>query len=213
MSKTLPPDWKEVPLGDVAEVITGNTPSRANSDYYGGDIPWVKPANLSHRFVSQADEYLTEKGVAKSRLVPAGSVLVSCIGTIGEVAIAKTPLCFNQQINAVIPNEQILSSYLYWSLYIRAGYMKHIAAKTAVPILNKREFSKIRIPLLSLAEQTNISVILDSVEKSIEQTENAISKTGQLRDALLHELLDSESNTHTHTHTHTHTLLEGDKIG
>lgn len=165
---TIPASWQVVRLSDISEIITGNTPPRANKEYYGGQIPWVKPSDLRSHYVSKSDEYLTTKGVTVARLVPEGSVLVSCIGTVGEVAIAKIPLCFNQQINGLIPNNIILPSFLYWSISYRAKYIQSIAPKTAVPILNKREFSQIRISLPSLFEQEKIMQYLDSIDTVLE---------------------------------------------
>ena len=165
---TIPASWQVVRLSDISEIITGNTPPRANKEYYGGQIPWVKPSDLRSHYVSKSDEYLTTKGVTVARLVPEGSVLVSCIGTVGEVAIAKIPLCFNQQINGLIPNNIILPPFLYWSISYRAKYIQSIAPKTAVPILNKREFSQIRISLPSLFEQEKIMQYLDSIDTVLE---------------------------------------------
>ena len=165
---TIPTSWQVVHLGDISEIITGNTPPRAKKEYYGGQIPWVKPSDLRSHYVSKSDEYLTTKGVTVARLVPEGSVLVSCIGTMGEVAVAKIPLCFNQQINALIPNKGVLSSFLYWSISYRAKYIQSIAPKTAVPILNKKEFSQIPISLSSPLEQKIITQILDSFDVELE---------------------------------------------
>ena len=94
---TMSADWEVVRLGDVAEVVTGGTPSRNVSDYFGGSVPWLKPSDLiSSRLVETSEEYLSPTGASISRPVPSETILVSCIGTIGEVAIAKVPLCFNQ---------------------------------------------------------------------------------------------------------------------
>ncbi|MXZ87467.1 MAG: hypothetical protein F4Z07_01260, partial [Dehalococcoidia bacterium] len=166
----VPADWELVRLGDIAKAIyTGKTPPRHNADLYGGCVPWVKPADLSNsRFVSTSEEFLTELGVSKAVLIPENTVLVSCIGTIGNVAIAKTQLCFNQQINALIPSGRVHSSFLYWSLLSLRRYMQAIAAKTAVPILNKREFSQIPFYLPSLPEQEAIARTLDSIDDTIE---------------------------------------------
>ena len=191
VSKTqIPEGWRLVRLGDVAEVVTGNTPSREVREYYGGAVPWVKPSDLrSGRFVSSSEEYLTEAGSAVSRKVPANSVLVSCIGTIGEVAISRVPLCFNQQINALVTNSAVVTSFLYWACHRQARHLLSISAKTAVPILNKTVFSAVPILLPPLPEQRAISAVLDSIDDAIERTDAVIAATEQLRDSLLHQLL------------------------
>jgi len=63
----LPAGWKWVKLGDVCEIVTGNTPKRADSSFYGGNTPWVKPSDLDKELhVSVSDEYLSDAGIAKA---------------------------------------------------------------------------------------------------------------------------------------------------
>ena len=165
---TIPACWDVVQLGDVAEVVTGGTPPRNVSGYYGGRVPWVKPSDLAtSRVVDASEEHLSEAGASISRLVPANAVLVSCIGTIGHVAIAGVPLCSNQQINALIPGDVALPSYLYWACSIKSSYLQSIASKTAVPILNKSQFSRVSIPLPPILEQLTMATMLDSVDDTM----------------------------------------------
>ena len=192
----IPTSWQVVRLSDISEIITGNTPPRANKEYYGGQVPWVKPSDLRSHYVSKSDEYLTTKGITVARLVPEGSVLVSCIGTVGEVAIAKIPLCFNQQINALIPNNAVLSSFLFWSISHRTKYIQSIAPKTAVPILNKKEFSQIRISLPSLFEQEKIMQYLDSIDTVLENNICIIRIFRRLSESLRNNLLKSSFYKH-----------------
>ena len=188
----IPEGWRLVRLGDVAEVVTGNTPSRDMHEYYGGTVPWVKPSDLaSSRLVDSSEEGLTEAGVTVAKRVPQNCILVSCIGTIGEVAISRVPLCFNQQINALIPNDSVWPPFLYWACSAQSNYLLSISAKTAVPILNKSEFSAVSILLPSLPEQQAIATVLDSIDDAIEGAEAVIAATEQLRDSLLHRLLTS----------------------
>ena len=186
----VPDGWRLARLGDVAEVITGSTPPREVNEYFGGQVPWVKPSDLAGgRLVDTSTEYLSKAGVLVSRLVPKDTVLVSCIGTIGETAIASIPLCFNQQINSLIPRDEAIPAFLYWACDHRANYLRAIASKTAVPILNKSAFSAVSILLPPLAEQRAIAAVLDSIDDAIVRTEEAIAATERLRDSLLHWLL------------------------
>ena len=189
---TIPEGWRLVRLGDAAEVVTGNTPPRETSEYYGGSVPWVKPSDLVlGRFVDSSDEYLTGAGVKLARKIPENCVLVSCIGTIGETAISKVPLCFNQQINALIPGDLVWPPFLYWACNSQASRLLSLSAKTAVPILNKSEFSAVPILLPPLPEQRAIATVLDSIDDAVERTEAVIAATERLRDSLLHQLLSS----------------------
>ena len=187
---TIPADWEVVRLGEVTEVVTGNTPPRNNSEFYGGQTPWVKPSDLlTGRFVHTSEEYLTDSGVLVSRKVRRGSVLVSCIGTIGEVAIADTPLCFNQQINALMPSDLISSTFLYWACLMRASYLRSVASKTAVPILNKSSFSNVTVPLPHVCEQQAIAATLDGVDETIEEARKERDRLQLLKESVADALL------------------------
>jgi type I restriction enzyme, S subunit len=144
----LPEGWRLVRLGDVCEVVTGGTPPRSESKFYHGSIPWIKPDDLDKSiYVETSAEYLSDEGGKISRLLPKGSVLVSCIGNIGKLAIAAKTLTTNQQINSLIPSENIDSLYLYYACKVIKPKLISEASISLVSILNKSNFSNIKIPL------------------------------------------------------------------
>jgi type I restriction enzyme S subunit len=103
VSLNLELEYPEVFIADIAEVVTGSTPPSKDKELFlGGDIPFVKPTDLNVGYhVTAGRDTLTEAGASRSRLVPAGSTLVTCIGaTIGKTGFARTKCCTNQQINA-----------------------------------------------------------------------------------------------------------------
>ncbi|MGL5132137.1 MAG: restriction endonuclease subunit S, partial [Planktothrix sp.] len=78
------PPWEEKTLGEVAEIITGNTPLTTEDTFYGGDKLFVSPQDInSNRYLNSTKKKLTELGFSKTRKIPANSVLFSCIGSIG----------------------------------------------------------------------------------------------------------------------------------
>lgn len=159
--KSLPSGWRWIWLGDVCQVVTGSTPPRSESRFYGGTIPWIKPADLDQAmWVEKSMEYLTEAGGEVSRLLPQGSVLVSCIGNLGKVAIAARKLATNQQINALIPGPEIDSVFLFFVCKTLRTTMDISASATIIPIINKKTFSDLLIVLPPLSEQKRIVRIL-----------------------------------------------------
>ncbi len=85
-----PKGWLRKSIKEIGEVITGNTPSRANPDFYGTAIEWIKSDNINtpHYYLTQAEEGLSELGKAVARTAPAGSILVTCIaGTLLVVLV------------------------------------------------------------------------------------------------------------------------------
>jgi type I restriction enzyme S subunit len=138
VSHSLPEDWRWVRLGEVCEVVTGTTPPKGESRFYGGSIPWVKPEDLDKStYVGKTSEYLSDDGSRQARMLPPGSVLVSCIGKLGKCAIAATALTTNQQINSLIPTREIDSAYLYFVCKTLVPAMEAAASVTIVPIVNK----------------------------------------------------------------------------
>ncbi len=156
----VPGSWEWTTLGEIGDIVTGNTPSKDISDYYGGEIPFFKPADLDQGInTSTSKDHLTELGFEQSRQLPAKSVLVTCIGaTIGKTGLISTDGSCNQQINAIVPTIAILSTFLYYvcvSDYFQQE-IKDNASATTLPILNKNNFAALLIPLPPLAEQFRI---------------------------------------------------------
>jgi len=166
LSKKLPEDWKFVSFQEVAEIITGNTPSRKKAENYGEGIPWVKPPDLDQvNPIFRTTETLSEIGQTQARVLPKNSVLVCCIGSIGRVGIAGTELATNQQINSLIFNETIVDpKFGYFYCQSIQEIFKSKAEQAVVKILNKSQFSKISIPLPPLSEQRKIVEILDQAD-------------------------------------------------
>lgn len=163
-------EWVEKCLGEVADVITGNTPSTSERDYYGGDKMLVSPADINvNRFVVEAKTTLTELGFSKTRKIRANSVLFVCIGsTIGKVAQNKFECATNQQINSLVPFKEYSSAFLYSLLEANSQKIASLAGKQAVPLINKTTFSLVKLPFPpDLAEQEKIADALSSVDDLI----------------------------------------------
>ena len=102
--------------------------------------------------------------------IPAGSIMVSCIGSdMGKVVIAGRDCVTNQQINSIIVDERFSSEFIYYSLSTRKSELRHQASGgSAVPILNKGDFCRLRITCPPLAEQKAIAHILGTLDDKIE---------------------------------------------
>ena len=156
----IPENWAWCRLGEIGEIITGNTPSKSNEEYYGNKYPFFKPTDLdSGYFVTEAQDNLSIKGFEISRKLPIKSILVTCIGaTIGKTGFIRKEGTCNQQINAIIASKLIFSEYIYLlciSPYFQNEIIKNASA-TTLPIINKSKFEKLFFPLPPLAEQKRI---------------------------------------------------------
>ena len=114
-----PKGWDKKPLSDECKIITGNTPSRKNADYYGNFIEWIKSDNINtpNAWLTTASEFLSEEGLKVGRSVEKDCILMTCIagsiGCIGNVSVTDRKVTFNQQINGIIPNKNNV-----WYLYV-----------------------------------------------------------------------------------------------
>lgn len=112
--------WPLVAIKEVAKVVTGKTPSTVDDQNFGGDIPFVTPAELGlETYVTSAPRTLSAKGASAIKLVPNNAVMVCCIGSLGKMAIAGTPVATNQQINSVIFDEnRVDAKYGFYALQL-----------------------------------------------------------------------------------------------
>ena len=140
---TNPMGWPEKNLGSQATIVTGNTPSTKNPEYYGSTLPWARPADLDRApLVEYSERALSRSGRMVARVVPAKSVLVVCIGaTLGKVGMAGAEMAINQQINAVLPSPNLLSEFLFVQCALSASRFRAAATKSTLPILNKSKFA------------------------------------------------------------------------
>ena len=189
----LPEGWRWERLSNIGRIITGNTPSRSEDQYYGGNIPWIKPGDLDKDvFVSKSAEYLTEKGVQKARLLPQGTILVSCIGYVGKMAIADTILTTNQQINSLILDNNYNGKYVFYALKNSMQFYVGKANQALVPIINATDFGKITIPLPpNFEEQTRIANEVELKIAEVEKIRQAAYRQKEaiatVREAILRE--------------------------
>jgi len=167
-------EWKEYKLGDLGLVITGKTPSKNNPEDWGNDMPFVTPSDYKNygKNAKDADRNLSQSGInrLKGKVLPANSILVTCIGSdMGKAVVNKTNVITNQQINSIIPNSLANSDFLYYRLVSIYETLRIYGGDgTAVPIVNKRDFENIETEIPPLPEQTAIASVLSSLDDKID---------------------------------------------
>ena len=136
--------WEVKKLGEVFITATGTTPPKNCKDYYGEFIPFVKPPELCDTLLHSAADNLSEKGAVVARILPPYSILVSCIGNLGKIAMNSVPVAFNQQINAIMPNSKKgIPEFLFYQTLSTSfkEQLESFASGTTVPIVNKSKFN------------------------------------------------------------------------
>ncbi|ESG49795.1 Restriction endonuclease S subunit [Salmonella enterica subsp. enterica serovar Muenchen str. baa1674] len=195
----LPIGWEWVRLGDLGFTQTGGTPSKSKPEYFGKDIPFIKPANITSQGVDYQDEGLTIQGANElGRLAPAGSVLMVCIGTIGKCQVVNRPCTFNQQINSVTP---FIENSEFIFLCLSSAYFQSLAwsksSSTTIAILNKGKWESLLLPLPPLEEQLKLIKTVKKLTSLCDQLEQhsltSLDAHQQLVETLLTTLTDSQN--------------------
>lgn len=163
----------EVSLNEIGEIITGNTPSKSDTNFWNSpDICFIKPDVIAEDEITElldSNEYISENARNKARIVNENSILVTCIGSIAKIGIVKIRECaFNQQINAIIPNKNIDTKYLCYCLQKSKVKLKTIANAPVVPIINKKQFGEFVVKIDGdISTQKKIANRLDCIQSVI----------------------------------------------
>lgn len=192
----VPEGWKVGTLGDMGTIVCGKTPSKANSNYYGGDIPFIKiPDMHGNVFVESSEDRLTEQGSLSQikKLIPPYSLMVSCIATVGLVSINTKPSHTNQQINTIIPHNKSALFYLYQYIKNNEELLKNMGrGGTTTLNVNTKSFSNIRLFIPSDIALLQFHQIVEGLFKKIELNMQESRTLSLLRDTLLPRLMSGE---------------------
>lgn len=183
--------WVEKSLVEVGEIITGGTPATSRKEYWDGDIPWVTPTDISgKKDISNSGRQITKLGLNTIRKLPANTLLVTCIASIGKNSILREAGACNQQINALIPYNDYSVEFLYYLIESSKQYLLSKAGITATNIISKKEFSETSffIPF-SLDEQKHIAASLSGMDAAITALESKLDKYRQIKQGMMQELL------------------------
>ena len=186
-------EWEKCSIQDYGEVVTGNTPPTSHAEYYeNGSYLWASPADLGiNKNITETKTKLSLSGFKKTRSIPKGSVLVTCIGsTIGKMGMAAETMSSNQQINSIVVNDKSNSDFVYYAI-CRAfpRYLSEVAVQ-AVPILSKSNFEKLPNYTTCRDEQDKIGYFLNLLDERIATQNKIIEKLESLIKGLAHRITE-----------------------
>ena len=182
-------EWKEVKLGEIGEIQTGNTPPTNEEDNYEKNgFPWVTPTDINSLVLHTTSKQLSEVGKSKARIAKSGSILVTCIASIGKNTLVRTDSAFNQQINSLTPSEKYSSYFLLTQSEIWSRYMLSVAGAGTMQIINKSDFSNIKAMVPSLPEQEAIGSFFQDLDKAIAKQEEKVNQLKESKQTLLRKM-------------------------
>ena len=182
-------EWKEVKLGEIGEIQTGNTPSKLESENWNGEYYWCTAEDMKSKYVNNTAQKLTKKGWSLARTVKANSILVTCIASIGINAITNVECSFNQQINSITPNENFSTEFIYYLMNNSKENLLKYAGAGALPMLNKNTFSSIKFKFPTLSEQTAIAEILATADRELQLQKEKLAHLQLQKKGLMQVLL------------------------
>ena len=165
-------EWQECTIGDLGQIVTGKTPPTKNNEYWGGKVMFITPKDIqASKHIFKTERYVTSEGkvAVRGAILPKGSICVSCIGNIGYLGITTEECISNQQINSIIVNENNDIDFVYYLLKSLWTYFKNYEGQsTALSILNKTQFSKIKVQIPNIEVQKKIAGVLKMLDEKIE---------------------------------------------
>ncbi|WP_394808860.1 restriction endonuclease subunit S [Nitrosomonas sp.] len=164
-------EWILNKVGSICDFIV---PGRNKPTEFRGDIPWITTPDIEQNGIVTASKKnlnitIEEAKIIGSKIVPKNSILISCVGDLGLIAISGIDLIINQQLHAFLPKENIYFKFLLYALTTQKPYMEKVATKTAVPYMNKDNCNSIPVIMPSLPEQTKIANFLTAIDEKITQ--------------------------------------------
>lgn len=192
LKREIPEGWNIKTISEIENnIITGKTPSCADEDNFGGNIPFITIDDIrGNLFVFKSQRTLSTKGakLQAKKYLPIGSLLVSCIGTIGVMGFTATLSQTNQQINSIVFENEYNKEFVYFTLKM---YFEKAKAKTGNVFANmsKEEFSTIKViyPPKHILQifHNKIVVILDKIKNIANEMNNLTKQRNELLPLLM----------------------------
>lgn len=211
--------WEMVAIRDIAEVISGATPKSSVSDYWGGDVLWATPTDLSKNegaYLSQTSRRITRAGLSScaAQILPPNSVLMSSRAPIGLVAINTEPMATNQGFKSLIPDQsRVFEGYLYHWLATNTAYLQSLGNGATFKEVSKSVVQRIEIPLPPLEEQRRIAGILDAADALRRRRREAIALLDTLPGAIFAEMFGKLTSSNRFPRDQLSKLITGFETG
>ncbi|MFC3120911.1 restriction endonuclease subunit S [Agaribacter flavus] len=196
----IPEDWEAKSVGDVTAWLSGGTPSRKREDYWQGNIPWISGSTLKSLELSTSDQSLTKEGVeAGSKMAPFNSTLLLVRGSAlhNEIraGLVVAPLCFNQDVKALIPNSNIVPRYLtIYLLAMESELLKLVSsAGNSAGVLDTELVKNFKFLNPPQEEQAAIANALSDVDALLTELEKLIAKKQAIKTATMQQLLTGKT--------------------
>lgn len=187
--------WSIKYLGDICKIIGGGTPSKRNTSFYQGAIPWATVRDMGYPILDKTEFCISEEAVENSatNVIPKGNVIIASRVGLGKTCILKNDTAINQDIRAVIPKKKnLLPKYLYWWFCSIAAYILSQGKGATVKGVTLPFLKSLPIPVPPLSEQERIVWILDAAFEKIDKIQRNAERNLANAKELFLQILDEE---------------------
>ncbi len=193
----IPEGWKRKKIAEVCDTIGGGTPSTKISDYWGGDITWVVPSDITSNhslILLESDRKITEKGLRESSatMVPAETILMTSRASVGFFALMDHEVCTNQGFISIIPHNSHSRMYLLFNLLNRVNEIRGNAKGTTYPEISKGRFREMSILMPSQVLMGQFESIVHDIIQQVRCLMKSKMNLVKARDLLLPKLMTGE---------------------
>ena len=190
-------EWTIKRLGDLAKMNSGGTPDSSNSEYYGGDIPFLSISDITstNKYISRTEKTITEKGLRNSsaRIFPIKTIMYAMYASLGKCGIANISLSCSQAILGITPSKNIDTEYLYYILSYIEETVKEFGQTGTQTNLSKQLVQDLELYLPTDAkEQQAIATILSDMDKEIADLEARRNKYKLIKSGMMQKLLTGQ---------------------
>lgn len=190
----IPEDWAIKYLSDFGKVQGGGTPSTTMADYWGGDIAWCTPSDITSaptKYINATERAITDLGLKNSAatVMPAGSILLCTRATIGELKINSIPMATNQGFKNIAINKGGNVDFLYYLLQTKKDRMLELAIGSTFLEISKTALCKIPLQIPIRDEQNRIADALSDIDNLVVVLEKQITKKKAIKQGAMQELL------------------------
>lgn len=186
-------------LGDICTFQSGGTPSKSNSEYFNGSIPWITTVALTGDYIDKNDavDWITDKAIQESaaKIVPENSIMVGTRVGIGKVAINAVPMSTSQDIVSLINIDDTKwdKKFLCKVILARNNVLLSQARGATIKGIKIDTLAKLEIPEIPLNEQRRISAVMDKVSGLIAKRREQLDRLDELVKARFVEMFGDET--------------------
>lgn len=192
---TNPKELRVEKISSLTQVQTGSTPSRKKPEYYVGEIPWVKTAEVNGSKIFDSEEHISESAIAETncKVFPQGTVLIAMYGqgiTRGRSGILALPCATNQACAAILPSEQLDELFLFYQMQVQYSNLRELGHGGNQPNLNLGMVKNFPILVPSKDSQKSFSEKVSALTSVADMQEKHMQESNSLVQSLMSQFFN-----------------------